>query len=211
MSQGLGPGWYHGEGDPAGTVRYWDGEAWTSDPVPDPSGPTTPSTPSYGAPNFGTGVSVSTYATWWQRVAATLLDGLVIFAAAIPAAILAAVLIAINETLGAIVAIILYLVVLIAAVYLLSWAQGTTGQTPGKRLMGIQVVRDGSGEFMGGGLGLGRYLLSFINSLPLYLGWLWPLWDAKNQTLVDKMLGTVVVPTDRPKKLFPLFPGGKPF
>lgn len=22
------PGWYHGQGDPADTVRYWDGQAW---------------------------------------------------------------------------------------------------------------------------------------------------------------------------------------
>ena len=52
---------------------------------------------------------------------------------------------------------------------------------------------------MGSGWSIfGRNLLSFINSLPLYLGWLWPLWDAKRQTFVDKVLHTVVVP--RPPK-----------
>lgn len=27
------PGWYHAEGDPEGTVRYWDGEQWIGGPV----------------------------------------------------------------------------------------------------------------------------------------------------------------------------------
>jgi len=29
------PGWYHGEGDPAGTVRFWDGQAWAGEPTTD--------------------------------------------------------------------------------------------------------------------------------------------------------------------------------
>lgn len=29
---GMGEGWYHAEGDPAGTVRYWDGQLWIGEP-----------------------------------------------------------------------------------------------------------------------------------------------------------------------------------
>jgi hypothetical protein len=29
-------GWYHAQGDPAGTVRLWNGESWVGFPVPDP-------------------------------------------------------------------------------------------------------------------------------------------------------------------------------
>lgn len=28
------PGWYHAEGDPPGTQRYWDGTNWTGNPMP---------------------------------------------------------------------------------------------------------------------------------------------------------------------------------
>ena len=28
------PGWYHAQGDPAGTQRYWDGTTWSESPVP---------------------------------------------------------------------------------------------------------------------------------------------------------------------------------
>ena len=31
------PGWYHAQGDPAGTVRAWDGNQWVGEPHPDPS------------------------------------------------------------------------------------------------------------------------------------------------------------------------------
>jgi uncharacterized RDD family membrane protein YckC len=31
------PGWYHAEGDAAGTVRYWDGASWTGGPTMPPT------------------------------------------------------------------------------------------------------------------------------------------------------------------------------
>ena len=39
------PGWYHGKGDPEGTVRYWDGEKWVGDPVMPPDAPPAPEAP----------------------------------------------------------------------------------------------------------------------------------------------------------------------
>ena len=49
MSDGTAaPGWYHAEGDPPGTERYWDGSAWTDGPRPVASSfppPTTPAAP----------------------------------------------------------------------------------------------------------------------------------------------------------------------
>ncbi|MFT7474098.1 MAG: hypothetical protein ACI81L_001018 [Verrucomicrobiales bacterium] len=34
MSDSAAPGWYHAEGDPPNTERYWDGTAWTDGPRP---------------------------------------------------------------------------------------------------------------------------------------------------------------------------------
>ncbi len=34
MSDSAVPGWYHAEGDPPNTERYWDGAAWTEGPRP---------------------------------------------------------------------------------------------------------------------------------------------------------------------------------
>jgi uncharacterized membrane protein YhaH (DUF805 family) len=59
------PGWYHGVGDPDGTVRYWDGEKWIGEPVQAPTAAPPPETaavpaaeaPRYGAPPMGTAVA----------------------------------------------------------------------------------------------------------------------------------------------------------
>lgn len=47
----IGPGWYHAEGDPPDTVRYWDGELWRGDPQPSGgAAPPPPATAQAGAP-----------------------------------------------------------------------------------------------------------------------------------------------------------------
>lgn len=38
MSTSRGAGWYHAEGDPPGTQRYWDGAAWQGGPQVSPDG-----------------------------------------------------------------------------------------------------------------------------------------------------------------------------
>ncbi len=38
-----------------------------------------------------------------------------------------------------------------------------------------------------------RDLAHVLDSLPFYIGWLWPLWDTKRQTFADKVVKTVVV------------------
>ena len=48
QSQYQPPGWYHGDGDPAGTKRYWDGEIWIGEPQVMPSAPPAPSSPGAG-------------------------------------------------------------------------------------------------------------------------------------------------------------------
>ena len=45
MSDSATPGWYHAEGDPPNTERYWDGTAWTEGPRPVGGFPAAPPTP----------------------------------------------------------------------------------------------------------------------------------------------------------------------
>ena len=46
---------------------------------------------------------------------------------------------------------------------------------------------------IGAGLSIGRAILHVVDQLPCYLGYLWPLWDAKKQTFTDKIVQTVVI------------------
>jgi len=57
MQDSAGPGWYHAEGDPPNTERYWDGNAWTEGPRPVggfPSAPPQPTGPAAVAAGYYT-------------------------------------------------------------------------------------------------------------------------------------------------------------
>jgi uncharacterized RDD family membrane protein YckC len=71
--------------------------------------------------------------------------------------------------------------------------QGRTGYSLGKTAVGIRLVKVSTGQPMGAGLCFVRHLAHYVDSLVCYLGWFWPLWDSRNQTLADKIMNTVVV------------------
>ncbi|MDA2945737.1 MAG: RDD family protein [Actinomycetota bacterium] len=71
---------------------------------------------------------------------------------------------------------------------------GRTGQTWGRRIVGIKVVRVGTGAAPGFWRAVGRQLFAgIISANVLYLGYLWMLWDSDRQTWHDKVSGTIVV------------------
>ncbi|MCW2600119.1 MAG: hypothetical protein JWM02_1948 [Frankiales bacterium] len=71
--------------------------------------------------------------------------------------------------------------------------EGQSGQSTGKKIAGTRLLREQDGQPVGVGLAIGRYFVHILDALPCYLGFLWPLWDAKKQTFADKILKTVVV------------------
>lgn len=174
--------------------------------------PPPPAQPAYGgavpsAPPVG-----PEYASWLSRVGANLLDGLVNLAVAIP--LLApgfAVLFASSDPaafnpetgmytgggpspLGIGLIVLGYLGVFVFAIWNFVVRQGRKGQTLAKTWLHIKVVREVNGDVPGVWLALGRYVMqSILTPITLYLNVLWPLWDAKNQTLHDKVCSTVVI------------------
>lgn len=71
---------------------------------------------------------------------------------------------------------------------------GRTGQSVGKRLMGIWLVHRSTGRPIGTLDAFVRDLLHVLDGLG-GIGYLWPLWDEERQTLADKVAETVVVRT----------------
>ena len=78
------------------------------------------------------------------------------------------------------------------------------GQTPGKQIVGIRVIKDNGEPSEWGYTFLREFvvkflLIGFLTQVTFGIAWLvdylWPLWDRaeKMQTLHDKMLGTIVV------------------
>jgi uncharacterized RDD family membrane protein YckC len=71
---------------------------------------------------------------------------------------------------------------------------GRTGQSWGKKALGLSLVGEATGQPIGAGMAFVRDICHFVDSIICYIGWLFPLWDAKRQTLADKIMNTVVVP-----------------
>lgn len=150
-----------------------------------PAGYGTP--PGYGAPGGG-----PVLADWGTRVGAFLLDLLLVIGIFIASGVVGAVVAAGSEVLGLLLAGAGYL----GAFGFLFWqlvVQGQTGQTIGKKQLGIKLLREQDGQVVGGGLSVGRYFVHYLDAIPCYVGYLWPLWDDKKQTFADKILHTVVV------------------
>ena len=71
---------------------------------------------------------------------------------------------------------------------------GPSGQTVGKKVLDIRVVRSIDGAPLGWGIALLRHLSRYLSALPCALGYFWMLWDREKQTWHDKLSATVVVP-----------------
>jgi uncharacterized RDD family membrane protein YckC len=174
--------------------------------TPIPDGPETP--PSgwqqpIAAPSGWEGKQL---ASWGSRVGATLLDWLILL---IPVTLLIVlvVVVALSSDVGGIVTAILssllYLVAVLFYAPLLMGRQGAhNGQTWGKQIVGIRVVRDSGQpvdigfaflrEFVVKGLLFG-FVGSFFFSIPTLIDYLWPLWDDQNRCLHDMVVTTHVV------------------
>ena len=158
------------------------------------------------------------YASWLRRVLGYLVDGLFSLAASIPLVVGYVMLMdeldlrtdpVTGETVAgpnsdvstATLGILVLGSVLVLGFTLWNsvFRQGRTGYSLGKAAVGIRLVKESTGRPMGAGLCFVRQLAHYVDSLVCYLGWLWPLWDPKRQTLGDKIMGTVVVvqPEDR--------------
>jgi uncharacterized RDD family membrane protein YckC len=137
------------------------------------------------------------YASWGRRVGAYLLDVVIIFVPVMVVIIVALIAASPDEDDGAwaVVGLAYLASFLIPFVYFTVFHGRPSGQTPGKRALGIRVVGDETGGSIGYGRAFGRYAMGFVFGifvLPLILDYLWPLWDTKNQALHDKVVGSVV-------------------
>jgi uncharacterized RDD family membrane protein YckC len=134
-------------------------------------------------------------ASWWRRVGATLLDGLLVivlfFAFAIVLSIAAGSVDARAARLG------WGLVGLLYAILMLAYHGG---QTVGKEVARVRVVAE-DGSPVGAGRATARELTKavFVSAfvLPYVLDVLWPLWQPENRALHDLIAGTRVVQAER--------------
>jgi uncharacterized RDD family membrane protein YckC len=99
-----------------------------------------------------------------------------------------------NSTLGVAAFLISVLVGLAYLVWNYGYRQGTTGSSIGKSIMKFKVVSEKTGQPIGFGMSIVRQLAHFVDGVICYIGYLFPLWDAKRQTIADKIMTTICLP-----------------
>jgi uncharacterized RDD family membrane protein YckC len=73
------------------------------------------------------------------------------------------------------------------------YLEGTTGQSYGKQIAGTKLVSARDGQIVGAGNAILRWICHIVDGIPCYVGYLWPIWDAKKQTFADKIMSTYVI------------------
>jgi|ERR1017187_4742286 uncharacterized RDD family membrane protein YckC len=141
--------------------------------------------PPYQGPQgpYSGGVPASQYSDWIHRVGAYLIDfipyGILIFIGAIT---------------GHTSIYLLFVLIGLGYVVYNRWILGGQGQTIGKKALGMKLLSEQTGQPIGTLNAFLRDICHFVDGIICYVGYLFPLWDAKRQTLADKIMKTVVVP-----------------
>lgn len=104
-----------------------------------------------------------------------------------------------SRLLCALLEVVLALVTLGIGYFIWQFFTYRTGQTPGKKLMGIRVITLNDGKALPFWMTLLREWIvkGFIGSITFGIAYIWILFDDKNQALYDKVLNTIVVDDPR--------------
>lgn len=103
------------------------------------------------------------------------------------------------STLGQVSIAVTGILALIYWIWNLGYRQGTTGSSIGKSIMKFKIINEKTGQPVGFGMSFVRELIYWV-AAGLCVGIVWlvavlfPLWDAKRQTLVDKILNHAALP-----------------
>jgi uncharacterized RDD family membrane protein YckC len=165
-----------------------------------------PPPPGYAPIQATTGQT--TYAGFWIRVVARIVDALVL---GIPFSILFAIFAVAGglfastsnsnsqSSNGAAAAlfggafVLLYLLALAVTFGYWIYFWGSSGETIGMRLLRLRVIDANTGAPIGYGRATIRLLMTFVNTWACYIGWIWVAFDPRKQGWHDKVASSVVV------------------
>jgi uncharacterized RDD family membrane protein YckC len=147
------------------------------------------------------------YGGFWRRMMAFLIDKIILFFTSLFILLVGVLALSMNflshyrefvpdRLMGVTISFLfvyLLMAVFISMLYF-TYFHGATGQTPGKMIFGLRVVRV-TEEKMTFGIGFLRWVGYIISSIIINLGFIWIAFDGKKQGWHDKIAGTVVVRT----------------
>lgn len=197
---GMPPGWYHGEGDPVGTKRYWDGNGWVGDPQTMMSD----ATDAPVAPGVTTAAG-RTVSSAGKRMGARIIDVIILAIIGTVIAVVFGVGVsgsAAFETNGSAIA-----TGIVSAIVGFLWDAlfvSKMGATPGKLMLGMQVVDASTGMSPPADptgwkraanrlLGIIPILGSLIAFVVGLVSLIFLFTDDNRQTVMDRFASTMVV------------------
>lgn len=124
------------------------------------------------------------YANWGTRVGACIVDAL----ASLPFLLLALLL---DEDVGPLFSFLLVIGIAVQA-YNRWFLAGQTGQSWGKKALGIFLMNESNQQPIGAGMAFLRDIAHYVDGI-LYIGFVFPLLTRKRQTIADMIVKTVVV------------------
>jgi uncharacterized RDD family membrane protein YckC len=165
--------------------NFWDGTKWTT--VPDDFRAAGPQPPP----------AEFAYAGFWIRLLANLIDTLVLI---VPGGLFTLVGVqhpAVDDPAAPVTTEVvvfglarLFLVLLVAAYFVVSWSRGGT---VGMRVVGLELVHAETGARVGVPRASLRYVGYVVGAALCYLGWIWVAFDGYKQGWHDKLANTIVV------------------
>ena len=202
------PGWYPAEGDPPGTVRWWDGGKWVGGPQQQGA----QQQAGYVAPNMKSLPNGRELADPWLRIGASVIDFIILMIVSIPFGVGAAfsaidgggadgVDFTVNVGLA-------FAAALIGAAYYTLMNTFLSG-TAGKLILGLRIIRADGTEPLGMPDGPKRslmHIISLIGAIPIVgffisavqaivglVSLVFLFTDPQHRTVMDRFADTYVV------------------
>jgi uncharacterized RDD family membrane protein YckC len=122
-------------------------------------------------------------AGFWMRFLAHICDGIMTTLVALPFAL-------IGNLVSSDFSMLLQTLAIFGS---LSYWIGTKGGSPLRRTLGVLVLDENDGSYIGVKRAAYRTLMSYVSGIALMLGYLSMLWNPKKQTWHDRVAQSVVV------------------
>ena len=150
----------------------------------------------HGRPAAG----VSPYAGFWIRLLAYFLDAVFLtildLVIAVPAFLVGFFLLRNRTGLFLAVMGLAYLLVFAVSILYYVYFVGRRGATPGKKILGLRIVREDGIEPVGYGKAFLRLLGYLVSGMILYIGFIMIAFTDRKKGLHDMMVGTNVIKTN---------------
>ncbi len=143
--------------------------------------------------------AITGFAGFWIRLLAYVLDslllGVIIMVIYIPAGFIIGPMAMRNPGLAMAITSLVFLLVSVLSILYILYFWAVKGATPGKKIIGLKIIREDGVEPMGWGKAALRLLGYILSGMIMYIGFIMIAFTDRKRGLHDMIAGTLVVKT----------------